>query len=104
VTSLGVAGIPADAIEILASDRTGRFCVRTPRLPLAAHGAGDALAALFLAHYLRSGSATTALSRAASSIFGLVRRTAEAGASELLLVEAQDEFVTPSRVFEAQPV
>ena len=41
----------------------------------------------------------TSKSRAASSIYGLLRRTKEAGSREILTVAAQDEFVTPSRQF-----
>jgi pyridoxine kinase len=78
--------------------------VRTPKLPIAVNGAGDAIAALFLAHYLRAGSAAQALSRAASSVFGLLKRTAEAGSREILLIEAQDEFVNPTQVFPAEPI
>ena len=63
-----------------ACDEAGRHRLRTPKLPVAAHGAGDAIAALFLAHYLRTGSAAEAMSRAAASIFGILKRTAEAGA------------------------
>jgi 8-oxo-dGTP pyrophosphatase MutT (NUDIX family) len=40
---------------MLASDETGCFLVRTPKLALAINGAGDAVAALFFAHYLRGG-------------------------------------------------
>ena len=62
------------------------------------------VAALFFAHYLRSGSAAEAASRAASSVFGLLRRTAEAGSREILLIDAQDEFVNPSRTFAAESI
>jgi pyridoxine kinase len=104
VTSLHTDETPADAVDLVASDASGRLRVRTPKLPISVNGAGDAIAALFFAHHLRTGSAAEALSRAASSIFGVLRRTAEAGAREILLVEAQDEFVNPSRVFPAEPI
>jgi pyridoxine kinase len=104
VTSLAVAETPADAIDLIASDAGGRFLLRTPKLALAVNGAGDAIAALFLAHYLRTGSAAQALSRAASSVFGILQRTAAAGAREMLLVAAQDEIVTPGRIFVAEPI
>ncbi len=104
VTSLHTDETPADAVDLVASDASGRFRVRTPKLPISVNGAGDAIAALFFAHHLRTGSAAEALSRAASSVFGVLRRTAEAGAREILLVEAQDEFVNPSRVFPAEPI
>ena len=104
VTSLHTVETPADAIDLLASDETGCFRVRTPKLPLSVNGAGDAIAALFFAHYLRSGRIDQALSRAASAIFGVLARTAELGAREIQLVAAQDEIVNPSRVFEAERV
>ena len=81
MTSLVTDETPADAIDLVACDEAGRHRVRTPKLPIAAHGAGDAIAALFLAHYLRSGSAAEAMSRAAASVFGILKRTAEAGAT-----------------------
>ena len=104
VTSLHTEDTPSDAIDLLASDPGGMWRVRTPRLPLSVNGAGDAIAALFLVHWARSRSAREALERASSSVFGLLRRTAEAGSREILTVAAQDEFVTPTRSFAAEPV
>jgi len=45
-----------------------------------------------------------ALSAAASSVFGLLRRTAEAGAREIQTVAAQEEFVNPTRIFPSEPI
>jgi pyridoxine kinase len=104
VTSLVTRETPPDAVDLAVSDAAGRFRLRTPRLALAVHGAGDAIAALFFAHWLRTGSAAEALSRAASSVFGVLRRTAEAGADEMLLIDAQDEIVAPSKCFRAEPM
>ena len=101
VTSLHTDETPSDAIDLVASDASGAFRVRTPKLPISVNGAGDAIAALFFAHHLRTGSAAEALSRSASSIFGLLKRTADAGSREILLIDAQEEFVNPSRVFAA---
>jgi pyridoxine kinase len=102
VTSLCVDDTPADAVDLLASDETGQFRLRTPKLDVAANGAGDAIAAMFCAHYLRSGRIDEAVSRAASSVFGVLGKTAETGAPEIQLVLAQDEIVNPSRVFAAE--
>jgi pyridoxine kinase len=102
VTSLHTDETPADNIDLLACDDAGCFRLRTPKLPISVNGAGDAIAALFFLHYLRSNSAADALSQAASSIFGVLRRTADANAREILLIEAQEEFVWPSRVFQAE--
>jgi pyridoxine kinase len=104
VTSLHTEETPDDCIDLAASDGTGRCRLRTPRLPVVANGAGDVVAALFFAHYLQNGSAAEALSLAASSIFGVLNRTAEAGSPEMLLVDAQQEFVAPSRMFEAHRI
>ena len=102
VTSLAVDDTPADAVDLLACDDTGEFRLRTPKLDVVANGAGDAIAALFCAHYLRSGRIDEALSRAASAMFGVLSKTAEAGAPEIQLVLAQDEIVSPGRMFEAE--
>jgi pyridoxine kinase len=102
VTSLATDETPRDTIDLVACDAAGRHRLRTPRLPIAAHGAGDAIAALFLAHYLRSRSAAEALSLSASAVFGVLKRTAQAGAQEMLLVEAQDELVKPSTMFRTE--
>ena len=99
VTSLVTDETPADAIDLAAFDEAGRYRVRTPKLPVAAHGAGDAIAALFMAHHLRTGSAAAAMSLAVASIFGILRHTAEVGSSEMMLIEAQDELVNPSASF-----
>ncbi len=99
VTSLKVAETPADQIELLAAEDGEFHRIRTPMLPLSVNGAGDAIAALFLFHRLKTGSAAAAAAAAASSIYGVLRRTSEAGSREILTVAAQDEFIAPSRVF-----
>ena len=102
VTSLHTSETPDESVDLLASDKNGLFRVRTPQLPLTVNGAGDAIAALFFARYLGSGKIGEALSSAASALFGVLIKTAEAGAREIQLVAAQDEIVRPSRVFEAE--
>jgi pyridoxine kinase len=57
-----------------------------------------------LYHYLVSGSVAGALARATSSVFGLLRCTLAAGASELALIAAQDELVVPSELFQPQRI
>jgi pyridoxine kinase len=104
VTSLRTEDTPDDALDMIASEAGALHMLRTPLLPVQVNGAGDALAALFLFHRLRYGDAAQALSAAGSAIHGLLRRTAEAGSREILTVAAQDEFVTPSRLFTAEPL
>jgi pyridoxine kinase len=104
VTSLHTRETPDDAIDLLAGEG-GRFWrVRTPKLPLSVNGAGDAIAALFFVHYARTRSAATALGEAAASVYGLLKRTAEAGSREIVMVAAQDEFVSPSMRFGVEVV
>ncbi|WP_336811455.1 pyridoxal kinase PdxY [Bosea sp. MMO-172] len=104
VTSLVTEETPGDSIDLMAADAKGSWRVRTPKLDVSVNGAGDAIAALFFTHYLREESAAAALSKAASSIYGLLKRTKEAGSREILTVAAQDEFVTPSQVFEPEAI
>src|SRR5689334_10141670 len=104
VTSLLTDETPADAIDLAVCDKAGRHRLRTSKLSVAAHGAGDTIAALFLAHYLRTGSAAEAMSRAAASVFGVLKRTAATASGEMALIEAQDELVNPSAVFRAEPL
>ena len=104
VTSLLVDDTPDDAVDLLACEDGRFFRVRTPRLGISVNGAGDAVAALFLAHHLRTGSAEQAVAAAAASVWGLLSRTEAAGSREILLVAAQDELVAPSRSFGVEEV
>ena len=102
-TSLHTDATPTNCIDLLAAEHGQFHLLRTERLPISVNGAGDAIAALFLFHRLRTGSAAAALEAAASSIHSLLRRTAAAGSTELLTVEAQDEFVTPTHRLTSHP-
>lgn len=102
VTSLVTDETPTDAVDLMAADDKGVYRVRTPKLDVHVNGAGDAIAALFFVHYMRERSAASALAMAAASIYGLLKRTMEAGAREILTVAAQDEFVTPTHRFEPE--
>ena len=104
MTSVLTKETPAGAVDLLVGE-AGRFWrVRTPRLAVSVNGAGDAIAALFFVHYLRTKSAGAALAAAAASVYGLLKRTQAAGSREILLVAAQEEFVTPSERFEVAEV
>jgi pyridoxine kinase len=101
MTSLETEETPGDHLDMMVAEGGAFHLLRTPRLPVSVNGAGDAIAALFLYHRLRTGSAVTALEAAGSSVHGLLRWTAEAGAREIQLVAAQEEFVAPTRLFRA---
>ena len=104
VTSVETQETPSDSIDLIAGEG-GRFWrVRTPKLSLSVNGAGDAIAALFFVHYARAGSAQGALAEASASIYGLLKRTEEAGSREILTIAAQDEFASPTHRFSAEEV
>ena len=104
VTSVDVAETPSDAIDLLLACDRGTLLLRTPRLAVGVNGAGDLIAALLLFHLRRGGDPVQALEHAASSVWGILRETGLAGAPELRLVQAQEELVSPSRLFRAQKV
>jgi pyridoxine kinase len=104
VTSVRANETPDGRLDVIASDSSGRHLVRTPRLATPANGAGDLIAALFFFHYLRSGSAADALAAATSAVFSVLLRTRDAGTSEMALIAAQDELVSPSERFTPLPI
>jgi pyridoxine kinase len=65
-------------------------------------GVGDLVAALFFFHYLRTNSTEAALEVGVASMYGVLERTLAAKSAEMLLVDAQEEFVSPSRTFRAE--
>src|ERR1700760_2482603 len=103
LTSLETELTPGDHMDLLVAEGDHFHLLRTPRLPVAVNGAGDAIAALFLFHRIRTGSAVQAMEEAGSAVHGLLRRTAEAGSREILTVAAQQEFVEPTTRFVAHP-
>lgn len=104
VTSVERPDRDPGTIEMLAVDGEGAWIVQTPLLPMKANGSGDVTAALFTAHYRRTGDAADALARAASSVFALLERTHESGERELQLVESQEAYANPSLRFEVRRV
>jgi pyridoxine kinase len=105
-TSLRHAETAEDEIEMLAVTQDAAWRLRTPFLAFktAPNGAGDAVAALFLAAYLKARDARTALEDAAAAIFAVMTVTQRAGTRELRLVAAQDEIVAPKRRFTAEKI
>ncbi|KKI16816.1 pyridoxamine kinase [Leucobacter sp. Ag1] len=102
VTSVERPDRPADTIEMLAVGESGAWIVQTQHLPFHANGSGDVTAALFSAHFQRTGDLAFALERSAASVYGLLKNTLESGQRELQLVESQEEYVAPTASFTAQ--
>jgi pyridoxine kinase len=102
LTSGATEGTPPDQFDMLASDATGVWRVRTPRMAFSPNGAGDLVAALFLSRYLQSRSVVDALGFAASAVHGVLQATYDAHSAELLLIKAQNEFVSPLHFFEPE--
>ena len=68
VTSVERPDRPEGTIEMLAVTDDGAWIVQTPHIPMKANGSGDVTAALFTAHYRRTGDAADALARTTSSV------------------------------------
>ncbi|MBN9500081.1 MAG: pyridoxal kinase PdxY [Alphaproteobacteria bacterium] len=104
LTSLHHDGLAADKIAMMVSHHGKRFAVETPMLKVSVNGAGDAIAALFFVHFGRTRDPKLALENATASIYGLLKRTEEAGTREIQTVAAQQEFVEPTWRFAAVEV
>ena len=104
ITSLRRADAPADQVEMVAVSHDAAWRIATPLIgfEIAPNGTGDAVAALFSAHWIESGDAPAALGKAASSIYAVLEATAAMGERELQLVAAQDRMISPSRHFTAE--
>lgn len=106
VTSLTRVDGPSDRIEVLLDGPDGAWLVGTPRLDLdpAPNGAGDCIAALFLAKVLETVDPPAALVHAVSAIHAVFTATLASGRRELQIVAAQDALVDPPHRFAAAKV
>ena len=104
VTSVERPDREEGTLEMLVVDDLGAWIVTTPQLPMKANGSGDVTAALFTAHYRRTGDAADALARTASSVFDLLTATLESGERELQLVESQEAYAHPRMQFAVRQV
>jgi pyridoxine kinase len=104
ITSLRRADAPPDTIEMIAVTPDAAWRIATPMIgfEIAPNGTGDAVAALFTAHWIEGDEIADALGKAASSIFAVLEATAAMGERELQLVAAQDRLVAPPRAFKAE--
>jgi len=104
ITSLRRADASADTIEMVAVTREAAWRVATPMIgfEIAPNGTGDAVAALFTAHWIGGDDIADALGKAAASIFAVLEATEAMGERELQLVAAQDRLVAPPRAFKAE--
>jgi pyridoxine kinase len=103
-TSIQLDDTPAGALDILAGDEAGFWRLRTPNLPISVNGSGDLFSALFFHHWLETHQTREALSRAASSVYAVVKATLDLGSRELSLIAAQDELIRPTRLFTAEAI
>jgi pyridoxine kinase len=100
VTSVRMDGVAMDEVGLAVADDDGVWFVKTPMLPVSVNGAGDATAAIFLAHVLRGDDAPTALAKVASSVFAILQNTLDLGRREIALVASGDQIAAPACEFE----
>jgi pyridoxine kinase len=99
----GCAFADDDALSTMAVSRDETWTVRTPRVDRRPGGTGDLFAALFVAARVRGMDVPTALSRAVSGVYALLRRTPAGDWPEMPLVAAADAVAEPERLFPAIP-
>jgi pyridoxine kinase len=104
ITSLVRADGDPDTVEVVAVDTQSAYLIGTPKLPLTVNGAGDAMAAIFFAHWLRERSIAVALEKTVNAIFAVLELTAEKNAREIQLIAAQEQIADPPQRFRAVPI
>ncbi|MDR0524405.1 MAG: pyridoxal kinase PdxY [Spirochaetaceae bacterium] len=94
---------PGDHLDMLASDGNSLYRTRTPELPFEAGmaGSGDLTAAVFLSQYLKTRDLRQTLEAVTASVYGIMEATFKAQSRELFIIQAQEELVSPSSLFEA---
>ncbi|MGI8900820.1 MAG: pyridoxal kinase PdxY [Nocardioides sp.] len=100
VTSTVLGDTPAEALEMVAVSDQGAWRTRFPRLSVSPPGAGDLTTAVFLANLLDGRPLDETLARTTASVFAVIDATATAGEREMMIVQAQDELISPTRTFE----
>lgn len=104
VTSVITEETPEDSLDMVAVSDEGAWIVRTPRLPINPPGAGDLTSAVFLANVLDGHDLPTALARTTSSVYAVMKATAEADTREMRIVASQDALAAPAMQFEVNRV
>ena len=104
VTSVELPDLGEEKLSMIAANREEAWLITTPRLPLKRNGSGDVTAALFTAHWLRTGSLSEALERTTSSVYAMLERTLQADTRELQLIASQEAFADPALEFSAQRI
>ena len=106
VTSVVHRDLDPAHVAVIAINDSEAGCVETPRLdfPSAPHGAGDLVSALFAAAMTQRRVLARALEDSVATVFAVLSQTHQRSASELELVAARDEVVSPALQFTARPV
>lgn len=103
-TGLRLADTSPDCLTILAVGGDAAWQMTTPLIDHPAFGAGDVFSALLLGWYLRQPDLAAAMQRAVAAVHHVIARTALAGATDLLLAEAQEELTAPTRLFPLEAI
>lgn len=93
VTSAPAMMTRAIATLLVTADAATQF--EHPKIDTAAHGTGDLLTALLAGRLALGQQLEPAVTRAVTSVFEVVARSARAGADELLLAAEQDVLLHP---------
>ncbi len=94
VLATSAPGASGGELVNLLQSREGCWRTVVARREAVAHGSGDLMAALFLAHFLRLRSLPDALALATAGLEAAIE--ASEGAAELRLVESQERWIAPT--------
>lgn len=95
LTGFSGADTQAGTLDILGLAGGQRHAIGVPRLERHFSGAGDAFAALFMAHFIPARDFATALRKAAAAMTALVGVTGRMGCEELAIVAGQAAWTDP---------
>lgn len=103
-TSVNLPGAADDTISMVAQDSKGSWLVQTPMIPQVFTGSGDLTSAAFCAAHLEGLGLADALAKTAGVSYSILKATHDLGLAELAMVQAQDDLVSPTHVFQVRPL
>lgn len=92
-----------DSMRMMLSSEGQVWLTTTPFLNMQPmpNGAGDTVAALFLANMLQYQDAKIAIENTTAAIYAVLNNTMQAGTRELQLIQSQKELISPKKLFMA---
>ncbi|MBB6462555.1 pyridoxal kinase [Flammeovirga kamogawensis] len=105
ITSLEIQETPENNLTILLYDGNDFFSIHNPKINLGeVYGTGDVFAAMILSNFLKGDPIVKCLEKTVTTMFNLIKATAEKNKNELDLIGSRRYFEVDKSLFKAEKV